>query len=94
MPLVDQNGWPDGRNHQSAYHSAKSTSYSRRRHFRWLADPHCYYCRCDLHSWEVTFDHVIPRSKGGTNADDNLVIACADCNTKKADSMPVLGVEQ
>jgi len=41
----------------------------------------------------ATVDHVIPRSKGGSNDDDNLVIACYGCNYLKADQMlgnPVL----
>ena len=31
-------------------------------------------------------DHVIPRSKGGSNGMDNLVLCCRECNTLKADS--------
>ena len=41
----------------------------------------------------ATVDHVIPRSKGGSNDDDNLVIACYGCNYLKADQVldnPVL----
>jgi hypothetical protein len=30
-------------------------------------------------------DHVIPRSKGGTNRPENLVLACQYCNTHKSD---------
>jgi 5-methylcytosine-specific restriction endonuclease McrA len=33
----------------------------------------------------LTIDHVIPRSKGGTHTWDNVVIACATCNSKKGD---------
>ena len=35
----------------------------------------------------ATVDHVIPRSKGGSNDDDNLVIACYGCNYLKADQV-------
>ncbi|MDD8024001.1 MAG: HNH endonuclease [Paracoccaceae bacterium] len=41
----------------------------------------CQYCgaRSDL-----TFDHVIPRSRGGVTSWENVVAACAPCNLKKA----------
>ena len=33
----------------------------------------------------ATVDHVLPRSKGGADTDDNRVIACYHCNATKAD---------
>ena len=30
-----------------------------------------------------TIDHVVPKSKGGSNGNENLVAACASCNRKK-----------
>jgi 5-methylcytosine-specific restriction endonuclease McrA len=40
----------------------------------------CQYCgsRDDL-----TFDHLIPRSKGGMTTWDNVVTACSPCNLRK-----------
>ena len=35
----------------------------------------------------LTIDHVIPRSKGGEDTWDNLVVACASCNVKKGDKL-------
>lgn len=32
---------------------------------------------------DLTIDHVIPKSKGGTNKSDNLITLCKSCNTKK-----------
>ena len=45
----------------------------------------CQYCgsREDL-----TFDHVIPRSKGGRTTWENVVAACAPCNLKKGGRTP------
>jgi 5-methylcytosine-specific restriction endonuclease McrA len=45
----------------------------------------CQYCgaRDDL-----TFDHVIPRSRGGATTWENVVAACSPCNLRKADRMP------
>ena len=45
----------------------------------------CQYCgdRDDL-----TFDHVVPRSKGGITTWENVVAACSECNLRKADMLP------
>ena len=40
----------------------------------------CQYCG-DKN--ELTFDHLLPRSKGGKTNWDNVVTACSDCNVKK-----------
>lgn len=32
----------------------------------------------------ATLDHFLPRALGGSNAPDNLVTACLDCNTARA----------
>jgi 5-methylcytosine-specific restriction endonuclease McrA len=47
----------------------------------------CQYCgKSGKHgAVSLTLDHVIPQSKGGGNTWDNLVTACAPCNTKKGD---------
>jgi 5-methylcytosine-specific restriction endonuclease McrA len=49
----------------------------------------CMYCEKFLAIKETTIDHVIPRSKGGGNNWDNVVIACATCNHKKGNRLPV-----
>uniref|UniRef100_A0A7S3AAW0 HNH nuclease domain-containing protein n=1 Tax=Rhodosorus marinus TaxID=101924 RepID=A0A7S3AAW0_9RHOD len=43
----------------------------------------CQYCRQKLPDRDLTFDHVIPRSRGGTSGWENVVTACVDCNYKK-----------
>ena len=48
----------------------------------------CQYCGDPKSSSELTFDHVVPRSKGGETKWDNIVAACADCNTKKNNHLP------
>jgi len=45
----------------------------------------CQYCGSDRH---LTVDHVVPRSKGGADAWDNVVTSCAACNRKKGDRLP------
>jgi len=49
----------------------------------WAADPHCWYCGCELALAETTADHLVPRRRGGATAADNLVIACERCNQSK-----------
>jgi 5-methylcytosine-specific restriction endonuclease McrA len=45
----------------------------------------CQYCasRDDL-----TFDHVLPRSRGGRSTWENLVACCYACNNRKGDRTP------
>ncbi|MER2606568.1 MAG: HNH endonuclease [Siculibacillus sp.] len=45
----------------------------------------CQYCgsREDL-----TFDHLVPRSRGGQTSWENIVTACSACNLRKADRSP------
>ncbi len=48
----------------------------------------CQYCGGDFTTKELTFDHVIPRSRGGRTSWDNIVAACRCCNAKKGHKMP------
>ena len=41
----------------------------------------CAYC--DKSGGRMETDHVIPRSRSGSNRIDNLVLACHDCNIRK-----------
>ena len=45
----------------------------------------CQYC-CDPS--ELTFDHVVPRAKGGRTTWENVATACAPCNLKKGGRTP------
>ena len=48
----------------------------------------CQYCGTQPGLEELTIDHVIPRAQGGTSTWDNCVLACIDCNARKADRTP------
>lgn len=48
----------------------------------------CQYCGDGFTASELTFDHVIPRSKGGRTNWENVVTACGGCNLKKGNRMP------
>jgi 5-methylcytosine-specific restriction endonuclease McrA len=61
--------------HRSTGRISRRAVFARDRH-------RCQYCGSDRH---LTVDHVVPRSKGGTDTWDNLVTSCAPCNRKKGD---------
>ncbi len=48
----------------------------------------CQYCHKTLPSSEMTLDHVIPRSRAGESAWENLVACCHSCNNKKGCRTP------
>lgn len=48
----------------------------------------CQYCGHEHGTPHLTFDHVIPRSKGGLTSWDNIVAACRKCNATKGDKLP------
>ena len=41
----------------------------------------CFYCGNSVSKFEV--EHMIPKTKGGSNRIDNLTLSCHDCNQKK-----------
>jgi len=64
-----------------------AVSFSRRNVFKrdhWT----CQYCGRQPGGEELTIDHVVPRSQGGVSTWENCVLACVDCNKRKADRTP------
>ena len=55
-------------------------------------DDRCVYCNRFTYKRGInadndlfgTIDHLLPKSRGGKDSLDNLVIACRSCNMKKA----------
>ena len=45
----------------------------------------CQYCGAKE---DLTFDHVVPRSRGGRTTWENVVTACATCNLLKGGHLP------
>lgn len=43
----------------------------------------CVHCGLVLYRRELTLDHIIPKSKGGSNKMENLVLACNPCNSER-----------
>ncbi|HXW12972.1 MAG TPA: HNH endonuclease [Terriglobia bacterium] len=48
----------------------------------------CQYCAEVLPSSDLTLDHVVPRSRGGTSTWENLVACCHPCNRRKGNQLP------
>lgn len=65
----------------------RTVAFSRRNIFKRDAFT-CQYCSKKPGSEELTIDHVLPRSRGGATTWSNCVVACIDCNARKADRTP------
>ncbi|MGD8388194.1 MAG: HNH endonuclease [Desulfobacteraceae bacterium] len=48
----------------------------------------CQYCGSRFPSEELTYDHVLPRSRGGKTEWENIVTCCVACNRKKGGRTP------
>jgi 5-methylcytosine-specific restriction endonuclease McrA len=48
----------------------------------------CQYCGRKHPTTELSLDHVIPRSQGGSNTWENIVCSCVTCNVKKGGRTP------
>jgi 5-methylcytosine-specific restriction endonuclease McrA len=49
----------------------------------------CQYCGQVFASSALTFEHVIPRSRGGLTTWSNIVTACVPCNTRKGNTLGI-----
>lgn len=58
-----------------------------------IATTSCHYCAKRLEKSQVTMDHVLPISRGGTSTKGNVVPACKDCNNQKKNLTPVEWLE-
>jgi 5-methylcytosine-specific restriction endonuclease McrA len=48
----------------------------------------CQYCGQHFPTSELSLDHVVPRSRGGTTSWENIVCACVACNVRKGGRTP------
>ncbi len=48
----------------------------------------CQYCGVKCSISQLTYDHVVPRSRGGRTSWDNIVSCCYVCNARKANRTP------
>lgn len=48
----------------------------------------CAYCGCDGDEEGLQWEHIIPKSRGGAETIDNMVLCCKRCNLAKSDRDP------
>ncbi len=48
----------------------------------------CQYCGEPFPAHDLTFDHIVPRSRGGRTVWSNVVTACGQCNLLKSNRLP------
>jgi 5-methylcytosine-specific restriction endonuclease McrA len=66
---------------QPKVHFSRRTLYKR-------DNMKCQYCNKRPGSSELTIDHITPKSRGGGTTWENCVLACVECNARKADRQP------
>ncbi len=49
---------------------------------------HCQYCGLKHPTEELTYDHVLPKSRGGKTEWENIVTCCVGCNRQKGGRTP------
>lgn len=67
--------------------ASKRISAEHQDRIRRQADNRCGYCRSHQKyvMGRLEIDHLIPRSKGGSNDEENLWLSCRLCNNAKRD---------
>jgi 5-methylcytosine-specific restriction endonuclease McrA len=48
----------------------------------------CQYCGVRATAFDLTLDHIVPRSRGGRTEAENLCAACKPCNQRKGNRTP------
>lgn len=72
---------------KNAPHFFRSVRFNKRNLF--LRDGgKCAYCQKNISYRKATYDHIIPKSKGGPTSWTNIAICCIDCNFVKKDRTP------
>ncbi|PAB60003.1 HNH endonuclease [Anaeromicrobium sediminis] len=62
---------------------------SQRRYVYMRDEGICRFCGRKLLFKQVTLDHYLPKSRGGTNDIFNLACSCKKCNKYKRDEIPL-----
>lgn len=69
-----------------SYRASVAYDYQKHRSFVYQRDGHrCVYCGAHQN---LSLDHVVPLSRGGSNDLDNLATACRSCNSQKSNRTP------
>ena len=65
----------------SEYQQGTLQGYNIRNYLLEKHERKCFYCGKNVSKFEV--EHMIPKTRGGSNRIDNLTLSCHDCNQKK-----------
>jgi 5-methylcytosine-specific restriction endonuclease McrA len=76
-------GGPQAREKQKARDLRASSWWRKKR-----AAGICYYCGKKFPPDDLTMDHLIPLSRGGSSERFNIVPACKECNNRKKYLLP------
>ncbi len=55
----------------------------KKRFYKDIIEYPCCYCKSIFKISNLTIEHIIPLSFGGTNDKSNIDLACAPCNQKR-----------
>jgi hypothetical protein len=70
--------------HLSRYDRRPRVSVRLTRRNLMYRDAHqCQYCESRPPQRDLNIDHVVPRSRGGPDSWENLVVSCRNCNLRK-----------
>ncbi|WP_442938034.1 HNH endonuclease [Nostoc sp.] len=47
----------------------------------------CWWCRQNLLTEYLTIDHLLPKSRGGSDSLENLRFSCFSCNNSRGNSL-------
>lgn len=66
----------------------RRSSYRSKRKRMLRKSNRCHWCNVELDLETSTLDHEIPLARGGLDNANNWVLACYDCNDRRAAGMP------
>ena len=64
----------------------KNPTANKRQRIYNKTDGRCAYCGCEINLRNMQIDHVIPKSRGGSSDEKNLLPVCRSCNHRKGSS--------
>lgn len=90
-------GWPEDKgkfNKRKDWHKESlKLKRNQRRQIRQTLYPVscglCTYCLQPITYQKSVLEHMLPRSRGGTDDEENLTISCKDCDVAKKDCTPL-----
>jgi 5-methylcytosine-specific restriction endonuclease McrA len=53
----------------------------------------CFWCGRKFPLDKLTLDHLKPKSRGGSNSDENLRLTCCPCNQSRGNSLFPPGIK-